>query len=123
MDLSTSTATVACATVTNSGDDTNFTVTVTATAAGDVTATIPAGGVEDLIGNVNNASTSTDNVVTYAVPTENCSNGIDDDLDGLVDNFDNDCSGSCTAFSPTTTTFAMTEKYSLLSDVRTNAYV
>src|SRR5439155_11411580 len=35
------------------------------TGNGTVTATVPAGGVSDPAGNTNNASTSTDNTVTY----------------------------------------------------------
>ena len=45
---------------------TEYTVNVTAASPGVVSATIPAGGVEDIAGNLNNASTSTDNAVTYA---------------------------------------------------------
>ena len=52
---------------------TSFQFTVTGMTGGDtVTATIPAGGVQDTSGNTNTASTSTDNQVTYVV----CGDGI-----------------------------------------------
>ena len=46
-------------------DDTTFEVSIVVTGDGTVQPTIPAGGVEDPAGNTNNASTSTDNSVTY----------------------------------------------------------
>ena len=49
-----------------SGSGATYTVNVAGmTAAGPVTATIPAGGVTDAAGNMNVASTSADNTVTY----------------------------------------------------------
>lgn len=50
-------------------DGTTFSVSVTVTGDGTVIPSIPSGGVEDLTGNSNNASTSTDNSVTYHSPT------------------------------------------------------
>ena len=46
-------------------DGTTFSVSVVVTAKGTVTVAIPAGGVEDWVGNTNDASTSNDSVVTY----------------------------------------------------------
>lgn len=47
-------------------DGTTFDIAVSGmTANGDVTASIPAGNVSDLVGNSNNASTSVDNTVTF----------------------------------------------------------
>ena len=46
---------------------TTFEVTTTATAGGDVILTIPAGVVNDVNGNSNETSTSTDNVMTYDI--------------------------------------------------------
>lgn len=46
-------------------DDTTFEISIVVTDDGTVVATIPAGGVEDVAGNTNNASTSTENSVTY----------------------------------------------------------
>jgi len=45
-------------------DGTTFGVSIAVTGEGTVIPTVPAGGVEDLAGNTNNASTSTDNTVT-----------------------------------------------------------
>jgi peptidoglycan hydrolase-like protein with peptidoglycan-binding domain len=45
-----------------------YTVTVTASSSGVVSVSIPAGGVKDVAGNLNTASTITDNSVTYTVP-------------------------------------------------------
>jgi len=45
-------------------DDTTFEVAIVVTGDGTVEPTIPAGGVEDLAGNTNTASTSTDNSTT-----------------------------------------------------------
>ena len=61
------TATTGAVTVTEiaPNDDTTFEVEIVVTADGTVIPTIPAGGVEDLAANTNNASTSTDNSVTY----------------------------------------------------------
>ncbi|MDY6950217.1 MAG: choice-of-anchor D domain-containing protein [Thermodesulfobacteriota bacterium] len=61
------TATTGAVTVTeiSPNDDTTFEVSIVVTGDGTVVPTIPAGGVEDPAGNTNNASTSTDNVVTY----------------------------------------------------------
>jgi len=61
------TATTGTVTVTEiaPNDDTTFEVEIVVTADGTVIPTIPAGGVEDPVGNTNNASTSTDNSVTY----------------------------------------------------------
>ena len=61
------TATTGAVTVTElaPNDDTTFQVQIVMTGNGTVIPTIPAGGVEDLSGNTNNASTSTDNSVTY----------------------------------------------------------
>ncbi|TFH07318.1 MAG: hypothetical protein E4H08_09685, partial [Candidatus Atribacteria bacterium] len=60
------TATTVAVTVTevSPNDDTTFEITIVVTVDGTVTPTIPAGGVEDLAGNTNTASTSTDNSVT-----------------------------------------------------------
>jgi hypothetical protein len=53
--------------VTGSGD--TYTVTVHgATGSGTVTLTMPAGGAADAAGNTNEASSSTDNSVTYVTP-------------------------------------------------------
>jgi len=46
-------------------DGTTFRVTVHPPSDGTAVVSIPAGGVEDLVGNTNNASTSTDNEVTF----------------------------------------------------------
>ncbi|MDY6950287.1 MAG: choice-of-anchor D domain-containing protein [Thermodesulfobacteriota bacterium] len=61
------TATTGLVTVTEiaPNDDTTFEVSIVVTGDGTVVPTIPAGGVEDPAGNTNNASTSTDNSVTY----------------------------------------------------------
>lgn len=61
------TATTGVVTVTEiaPNDDTTFEVSIVVTGDGTVVPTIPAGGVEDPAGNTNNASTSTDNSVTY----------------------------------------------------------
>jgi len=63
------TATTGAVTVTEvaPNDDTTFEVSIVVTADGTVQPTIPAGGVEDPAGNTNNASTSTDNSVTYDI--------------------------------------------------------
>jgi hypothetical protein len=60
------TATTGAITVTEiaPNDDTTFLVSIVVTADGTVTPTIAVGDVEDLVGNTNNASTSTDNTVT-----------------------------------------------------------
>ncbi len=56
-------------TATVSGSGANYTVTVDgATSYGTIIATIPAGVCNDAAGNLNNASTSTDNVITYDEP-------------------------------------------------------
>ena len=53
--------------ITNSGDNTNFTLSATAVlGSGTLVPSIPANRVTDLAGNINPASTSTDNSVTYA---------------------------------------------------------
>ncbi len=52
-------------------DGTTFSVSVVVSGAGTVIANIPAGGVEDLVGNTNTVSTSTDNSVTYDVTKPN----------------------------------------------------
>lgn len=58
-----------------SSDDTTWTVPVTASSAGTVTVSIAAGKVTDPSGNPNNASTSTDNSVTFQiVPTPSAPN-------------------------------------------------
>ena len=44
---------------------TSYSLSVSVTSDGTVTASIPAGGISDYAGNTNNASTSTDNTVTY----------------------------------------------------------
>jgi hypothetical protein len=61
------TATTGTVTVTEvaPNDDTTFEVSIVVSADGTVVPTIPAGGVEDPIGNTNTVSTSTDNSVTY----------------------------------------------------------
>jgi hypothetical protein len=61
------TATTGAVTVTEIGpsDHTTFSVSVVVTGDGTVTASIPASVVEDLAGNTNAASTSTDNTITY----------------------------------------------------------
>jgi len=46
-------------------DATAFSIAVAVLSPGTVSASIPAGGVEDLAGNTNHASTSTDNTVTF----------------------------------------------------------
>ena len=61
------TATTGAVTVTEiaPNDDTTFEVSIVATGDGTVVPTIPAGGIEDVLGNTNNASNSNDNSVTY----------------------------------------------------------
>ncbi len=61
------TATTGTVTVTEifPNDGTTFSVSVVVSSEGTVTATIPAGGVEDLAGNTNTISTSTDNSIVY----------------------------------------------------------
>ncbi len=61
------TATTGTVTVTEvaPNDDTTFEVSIVVTADGTVVPSIPAGGVEDVAGNTNTVSTSTDNSVTY----------------------------------------------------------
>ena len=61
------TATTGTVTVTEiaPNDDTTFEVSIVVTADGTIIPTIPAGGVEDVVGNTNTISTSTDNSVTY----------------------------------------------------------
>jgi Big-like domain-containing protein len=63
------TATIGTVTVieVSPNDDTTFEVSIVVTADGTVVPTIPAGGVEDVAGNTNNVSTSTDNSVTIDV--------------------------------------------------------
>src|SRR5262249_38860720 len=51
--------------VTDSGDQMTYDVAVTATGGGTITASVAAGLVQDAAGNLNAASTSTDNSVTY----------------------------------------------------------
>jgi hypothetical protein len=59
-------ATVASVTEIAPNDGTTFEIAVNGmTGSGTVIASIPAGGVQDLAGNTNAASTSTDNTVTY----------------------------------------------------------
>jgi len=60
-------ATTGAVTVTEfaSDDGTTFRVEIIVSVDGTVEPTISAGGIEDLAGNTNNASTSTDNSVTY----------------------------------------------------------
>ncbi len=59
-------ATVASVTEIAPNDGTTFQISVSGmTGSGTVIASIPAGGVQDLAGNANAASTSTDNTVTY----------------------------------------------------------
>ncbi len=61
------TATTGAVTITEiaPNDNTTFSISVTITGDGTIIPTIPAGGVEDIVGNTNTASTSTDNSVTY----------------------------------------------------------
>ena len=55
--------------ITNSGDDQNFTLSVTAIGGtGTVIPSIAANRVTDIVGHNNEASTSTDNSVTYTLP-------------------------------------------------------
>jgi hypothetical protein len=53
----------------NTSDNITFTVTITATSSGTITPTLIAAMVQDVAGNTNTASSSTDNTVTYV----NCS--------------------------------------------------
>src|SRR6185369_10541952 len=64
VDISSSTATGLTVNAPTGGPAT-WTVTVSATGAGNITATIPAGGVSDLVANTNTVSTSSDNTITY----------------------------------------------------------
>jgi hypothetical protein len=62
-------ASAAAVSETAPNDGTTYTVTVSGmSASGTVTATVAAGVAQDLAGNPNNASTSTDNTVTYTAP-------------------------------------------------------
>jgi hypothetical protein len=68
------TATTGTVTVTEiaPNDDTTFSVSIVVSADGTVTPTIPAGGVEDVAGNTNTVSTSTDNTVTVDTVKPGC---------------------------------------------------
>jgi len=64
----TATGTLAAAVTEVGSDGTTFNIAVSGlTANGTVIVSIPAGGMQDLAGNFNTASTSTDNTVTYDI--------------------------------------------------------
>src|SRR6185369_7998557 len=66
IDISTSTATVLTKNAPTGGPSTwTFTVSATSATPGDIIATIPAGGVSDLVANTNTVSTSTDNTIAF----------------------------------------------------------
>jgi len=76
-------------------DNITWTVHITTTTSGTIIATVPAGGISDLAGNTNNASTSTDANITYdgtapsvtsLTPTDGAA--ISDETANLVITFD-----------------------------------
>jgi len=77
-DFITGDVTVSSGTATVSGGGTTYNVAVTGMSQGALTASIDAGKATDAAGNANEASTSTDNSVTY--DTVNPTIGITDDL-------------------------------------------
>jgi len=83
VDTSTSTATgitIGSITEVAPNDDTTFEVQISVTANGNIIATIPAGGIEDLDGNTNTESTFTDNSVTINSPALGVDNDIEQNL-------------------------------------------
>ena len=87
--LAGSTADLSLATVNVSGSGANYTVAVNGVrGSGSVQASIPAGGALDAAGNLNQASSSTDNTVTFTETTTNLTVNVPGDAgDGCDDSY------------------------------------